>query len=267
MTGFSTRALANLAGILALAGGLALAAASPARANLEFNFNSLPANGATCVNGDCVLGTASQSFTQIGITLGADSYVRTGKWSASSSGTHVSQRFGSASSGETGLGVYSPGDSTSGSPLEISSSEFLLLDNSAAITAGYTLSSLSLSSIQGGEGGKIDVYGATVTGGGGTLDLTELKKIAILGNPSTGTTLVQTYDLPPTNDTSYYNYIVVTASNSTGTPNGNVLVQQEVFNYSTSNNGGTQVPEPSSLLLYGTFALGLGFMTWRRRTI
>ena len=262
MTGFSTRGLANLAGILALAGGLALAAASPARADVVFDFSTLAANGASCTSGDCVLGSASQSFTTSGIRLGANSYVSTGSNSASSSWTDVSQRFGTASTGETGLGVYTSGvDQTSGSTLEISSKEFLLLNNSAAITAGYTLSSLSLSSIQGGEGGAIDVYGATVIGN--TLDLTKLTTIATLSNPDTGTALVQTYDFP-TNDTT--NYIVVTASNTTNGA-GNVLIQEEAFKLSSSNHGGAQVPEPSSLLLYGTFALALGFVTWRRRTI
>ena len=265
MTGFSYRGLANFAGVLTLAGGLAIAAVVPARADLVFDFSTLAANGATCTSGDCVLGSSPQSFTTHNITLGAYSYAGSGL-SASSAGTNVSQRFGSASSGETGLGVYSKGDSNSGSTLEISSSEYLLLDNSAAIANHYTLYSLSLSSIQGGEGGAIDVYGATMTGNTNTLDLTKLTTIATLSNPGTGTASVQTYDLPPTNDTTQYNYIVVTASNTTNGA-GNVLVQQEVFNYSSSNNGGTQVPEPSSLLLYGTFALGLGFMARRRRTI
>lgn len=260
MTGFSSRGLANFAGVLTLAGGLAFAAASPARADLVFDFSTLAANGATCTSGDCVLSSASQSFTTGGITLGANSYAGS---SASSSGTDVSQRFGFSGTDEVGLGVYTAAvDQTSGSTLEISSSEFLLLDNSSAITHGYTLSSLSLSSIQSGEGGAINVYSATPSGN--TLTLGDLTLIATLTSSNNGTPQVQTYDFTPTNDTT--NYIVVTASNPSNSA-GNVLIQQEALNYSTSNNGGTPVPEPSSLLLYGTFALGLGFATWRRRTI
>ena len=262
MTGFSNRGLANFAGVLTLAGGLAVAAVVPARADLVFDFNSLQATGGrgNCTYGDCQLNGPVQSFTTGGITLGAYSYAGTS--SPSSTGTYVSQRFGTGTN-EVGLGVFSGTDSTTnGSSLEISSSEFLLLDNSAAIKAGYTLSSLSLSSIQSGEGGAIKMYYASAIGS--TLTLGDLKPIATLSNPGSGTLQVQTYDFSPTNDT--YNYIVVTASNSTNLA-GNVLIQQEALNYSTSNNGGTPVPEPSSLLLYGTFALGLGFATWRRRAI
>ena len=263
MTGFSYRGLANFAGVLTLAGGLAVAAVVPARADLVFDFNSLQATGGRgiCTGTNCQLNGPVQSFTTGGITLGAYSYAGSAP-SAASAGTDVSQRFGTGTN-EVGLGVFSGTDSTTnGSSLEISSSEFLLLDNSAAIKAGYTLSSLSLSSIQSGEGGAINVYSASTIGN--TLTLGNLALIATLNSTNSSTPQVQTYDFNPTNDTT--NYIVVTASNPSS-PSGNVLIQQEALNYSTSNNGGTPVPEPSSLLLYGTFALGLGFATWRRRAI
>ncbi len=262
MTGFSPRGLLNLAGVLLLAGGLAVAATAPARADLLFDFSTLVAASGrgTCTGGDCQLNGPSQSFTTGGITLGAYSFAGSGP---SSAGTDVSQRFGISGSTEVGLGVFSGNDSTSnGSSLEISSTEFLLLDNSSAILHGYTLSSLSLSSIQSGEGGAINVYSASAIGN--TLTLGNLSLIATLTSSNNSTPQVQTYDFTPTNDTT--NYIVVTASNP-GNPSGNVLIQQEALSYSTSNNGGTPVPEPSSLLLYGTFALGLGFATWRRRAI
>ena len=259
MSNFPSRGVANTAAVLALASGLAFAPMAPARADVVFDFGTLPANNATCTSKDCVLSSAVQTFTTGGITVGADSYAETSSTAstASSSGTDVSQRFGASGANETGLGVYTQRvDSTTGSTLEISSSEFLLLDNSAAIAAHYTLSSLSLSSIQGGEGGVIDVYSASTIGS--TLTISQLTNITTLSNPATGTQEVQTYQFVPTNDT---NYIVVTASA------GNVLVQQEDFNLSSNNNGGSSVPEPSSLLLYGTFALALGFATWRRRAI
>ena len=261
MSNFPSRGVANTAAVLALASGLAFAPMAPARADVVFDFSQLVANSGrgTCTYGDCRLNGSVQTFATGGITVGAYSYAETSSAPStpSSSGTDVSQRFGASSTGETGLGVYTQAvDSTYGSTLEISSSEFLLLDNSAAIAAHYTLSSLSLSSIQGGEGGMIDVYSASTIGS--ALTLGKLTNITTLSNPTTGTQEVQTYQFVPTNDT---NYIVVTAST------GNVLVQQEDFNLSSNNNGGSSVPEPSSLLLYGTFALALGFATWRRRAI
>ena len=259
MTIFRSRDWPHIVAALTLAGGLAVAFAAPARANLVFDFGSLVANSSSCSSGDCVLGSAAQSFTTGGITVGADSYVQSGT-SGISTGTDVSQRFGASGGSETGLGVYTKAvDSTTGSTLEISSSEYLLLDNSNAIANGYTLASLSLASIQPGEGGAIEVYGASSIGG--TLILSELKPITTLSNPDTGTAPIQTYNFSLSNDKT--NFIVVTADNASNTPAGNVLLAQVTF--AAANTGGSPVPEPSTLPLYGTFVLGLAIAAWRRR--
>ena len=261
MTISRSRDWPSIVAVLTLAGGLAVAFVAPARANLVFDFGSLAATGSSCLSGDCVLGSAAQSFTTGGITVGADSYVQSGT-SGTSTGTDVSQRFGASGGSETGLGVYTQGvDSTTktDSTLEISSSEYLLLDNSNAIANGYALSSLSLASIQSGEGGAIEVYGASSIGG--TLILSELKPITTLSNPDTGTAPIQTYNFSLSNDKT--NFIVVTADNASNTPAGNVLLAQVTF--AAANTGGSPVPEPSTLPLYGTFVLGLAIAAWRRR--
>ncbi len=254
----------KIAAVLILAGGLAVTVAAPARANVDFNFNVLAATGATCTGGDCVLSSASQSFSTGGITLGAYSYAASGGGGVSGPGTDVSQRFGTNGGSETGLGVFTHGvDKTTGSSLEISAREYLLLDNSNAIAQGYVLSSLSLSSIQSGEGGGINVYSASTIGN--TLTLSKLTLIAALTNPGTGSAPIQTYDFNPTNDTA--DYIVVTADNAVNTPTGNVLLAQEIFSKASTSSGPAPVPEPSTLLLYGTFVLGLAVTAWRRRSL
>ncbi len=257
MRGFVSRNRLRLAGAACVAAGMVLAAA-PARANVIFNFNSLLPNSATCAHGstsgDCVLNSNSVAYTNGGITVTANSYAGA---SASSTGTDVSQRFGSSTSGETGLGVWSSGDAYSGSTLEIASNEFLLLNNSNAISQGYTEASISLGSIQNGEGGAIDIYGASSIGS--TLDLGKLHLLTKLQNPSTGTAALQTYSFGLTNNTA--NYLVITADNTTASA-GNVLVGQETFASPSSN---VRVPEPMSFAVLATGLFGLTVVRRRSR--
>jgi hypothetical protein len=244
----------RLAGIVGVAAGLALAA-GPARANVMFDFSSLAGNGQTCTSGDCVLNGNTATYTAGGINVTAYSYALTNSV-VSSSGTDVSQRFGS-NTAETGLGVFTSGvDSRTGSPLEISSSEYLLLDNSNAISQGYIEASISLGSIQSGEGGSISIYGTSSIGS--TLDLTKLTLLAKLQNPSTGSGALQKYNFSFSNDTA--NYLVITADNTTASA-GNVLVQQETFANGSSN---IPVPEPMSVTVLATGLLGLTLV--RRRS-
>ncbi len=249
----------KLAGAACVAAGMVLAAA-PARANVVFDFSSLQPNTATCshgsFSGDCVLNSNSVAYTNGGITVTANSYAVSGNI-VSSSGTDVSQRFGNLSTGETGLGVWSSGDTYSGSPLEIASNEYLLLNNSNAISQGYTEASISLGSIQSGEGGAIDIYGATSVGS--TLDLTKLTLLKALQNPSTGTAALQTYNFGLTNNNA--NYLVITADNTTASA-GNVLVGQETFAVPSSN---VRVPEPMSLAVLATGLVGLSVVRRRSR--
>ncbi len=233
-------------------------AAGPAQASvLQFNFGTTVSNsglGTCSSSGNCNLGSNQVSYTQSGVTVGADSYATSGN-TISSANTDVSQRFvtplGSNGADESGLGVFSGTDSISnGSSLEISSSEYLLIDNSNAINQGYTLASISLGSIQSGEGGAIDIYGASSVGS--TLDPTKLTLLASLQNPPNVATL-QTYDFAAA---AAYDYLVITASNPSSST-GNVLVQQVSYNSPQS------VPEPGTLALMGTFLVG--FVLLRRR--
>ncbi|MGC8468619.1 MAG: PEP-CTERM sorting domain-containing protein [Acetobacteraceae bacterium] len=244
--------------LLAAAGaaGLSLGSAGAARAALvTFNFGALAPQGGSgaCSGGNCVLGRNSASFATGGVSLTVDSFVSS-PGGITASGSSVSQRLlTSNSAGESGLGVASGSDSiASGDSLEISSNEYLLLDNSAALNLGYTLASLSLGSIQSGEGGQIEVYGANSLGA--TLDPAKLSRIATLDSPPAGS-VVQSFLFPPGMGAD--RYLVITTDNPSN-PAGNVLLQQVSF-----QSAPAKVPEPGSLAVLGTALLC--FLGLRRR--
>ncbi|MDA8348623.1 MAG: PEP-CTERM sorting domain-containing protein [Pseudomonadota bacterium] len=250
-----------------LAGGLAasLLATSAALAgsmSVNYAFNSLKANGdTTCTTGNCILGSNTETYTSNGISLTALSFgINESYPGASQANTWVSQRFGAAGGSEVGLGVASGSDSArNGSSLEIASNEWLVLDVSNLINAGYHNFSLGIGSIQSGEGGQVDVFtpGSGFSGTAGSYSFSP-KSLSLLGS-ATSNTGGALQNIALTGITQ--DYLVITADNPSA-PAGNVLVTNL-----SATQPATQTPEPGSLALLaaGLAAVGLALGARRRQ--
>ena len=248
-----------------LAGGLAasLLATSAALAgtmSVNYDFNSLVANGdTTCTTGNCILGSNTETYTSNGMSLTALSFHLV-DGQATQGGSYVSQRFGAAGGAEVGLGVASGHDSTgNGSSLEIAWNEFLVLNVSNLLQNGYHNFSLGIGSIQSGEGGQVDVFtpanGFSGSAGGYTFDPSTL---SLLGSVTSNTGgALQNIALTGINQ----DYLVITADNPSA-PAGNVLVTNL-----SATAPATQTPEPGSLALLaaGLAAVGLALGARRRQ--
>ena len=246
-----------------LAGGLAasLLATSAALAgsmSVNYAFNSLAANNASCTSGNCILSSNTQTYTSNGITLTAMSFANGQNGYAYQAGTHVSQRFGAANSAEVGLGVASGSDSTSnGSSLEIASNEYLVLDISNLINSGYTNYTLGIGSIQSGEGGQVDVFmpNTGLSGSPGSFNLFR-NSLSLLASATsnTGGALQNIALTGLTQD-----YLVITADNPSA-PAGNILLTNL-----SATAPATQTPEPGSLALLAAGLAAVGFALGARR--
>lgn len=238
---------------------LATSAALAGSMSVNYDFNSLAANGASCTTGNCILSSNTQTYTSNGISLTALSFAASdvGAWQTPSK---VSQRFGANGGAEVGLGVASGNDSASnGSSLEIASNEWLVLDLSNLINAGYHSFSLGIGSIQNGEGGQVDVFtpgnGFSGTAGGYYFNP---KNLSLLGSATSNTGgALQNIALTGINQ----NYLVITADNLSA-PAGNILVTDL-----SATQPATQTPEPGSLALLaaGLAAVGLALGARRRQ--
>jgi hypothetical protein len=226
---------------------LTFAAADANAGTLTFDFGTLGASttkgaAGTACSSNCILsGKAEQWFTTNGVSVGAIGYNGSDQFS------YVTQKPGAfgSSGGETGLGESDTYPRPSDSDYEINKTSWLLIDNSAAIAAGYQTSTFSIESLQNGEGAKVYNY----TGSLSALDPSKLSLIASVNDPGTGG-LTQTFAI------GTFNYLVVQAAGSSA---ADVVVSQEVFNTAP-------VPEPSAIFILAAGLSGLAFVR-RRRTL
>ncbi len=222
-----------------------LAATGASAAVLTFDFGLIGANGgAPCVS-NCVLSTLGENtFTTGGVSVGAIGY------NAADAVAYTTQKPGpfGGNGGETGLGESDTYPKPSDSDYEVTTSTWLLLDNSAPKAAGYVTATLAIESIQTGEGAKIYSY----TGGLGTLDITKLTLLDTLSSPGTGG-VTQSVSVP--NET----FLVIQAYTPKGGSSGSdIVVAEETFSK-------TAVPEPATWALMLVGLGGLGAVARRRR--
>lgn len=233
----------KLAGSAAILAGFVASTASAA--GLTYDFGLIGANGGAACASECVLSKLGEdTFTTGGVAVGAIGY------NASDAIAYVTQKPGAfaAAGGETGLGESNTSPKPSDSDYEVTTATWLLLDNTAPKAAGYTVSTLSIESIQAGEGAKVYAY----TGALGVLDISKLTLLDTLTAPGTGG-VTQTIAVP--NDA----YLVVQAYEPKGGSSGSdVVIAEETFTK-------TAVPEPATWAMMLVGVGGLGAIARRRR--
>ena len=145
----------SLTGAL-LAGGLTVAGLAPASAaDVTLDFGNIGADGgAVCSSGCVIPGAFEHTFSVGAVTVGAIGYMAGGAVG------YVTQKPGSFEGpGETGIGESDTYPSPSNSDFEINPDTALVLDNLTNNYIGYKSVSLTIESMQCGEGAI--VYGSS----------------------------------------------------------------------------------------------------------
>ena len=218
------------------ASSLALASSASA-ATVTFNFGSLPIDGALCVSNCVVAGTRLHDIFDGGVELQAQGY------NSSDAPAWLTQKPSSANpAGEGGLGQSTLGTGPSNRAFEIEPKEFTLLDERNAEAHGWTPTSLSITSIQRGEGAIIYGYNGP-DGTGVDLIPGDLVKLGTLTGAGGA---LQAFSLIGHKFDAY----VVTAST------GDVLVYSETLTKA--------IPEPATWVMMAAGFAFLGFLGFRQ---
>ena len=219
-----------------LAGGLTFAGLAPASAvDVTLDFGNIGADGGAVCSSGCVLpGQVEHTFTLGAVTVGA--YGVTSSYSGYS---YVTQKPGSFEGpGETGIGESDTYPSPSNSDFEINPNTGLVLDNLTYNTIGFRSVSLTIESMQGGEGAYI--YGSA-----------NGVNYSFLGSLNGADGVTQSFN------TGAWNYLGVTGWNVDGNhPDADIAIAIEVVS--------TSVPEPSTWAMMMLGFAGLGFASYRK---
>ncbi len=227
-----------LGGII-LAGGTAIAGSASA-GDVTVDFGNIGADGGAICSSGCVIpGAFEHTFTIGAVTVGA-----IGSMAGGAVG-YVTQKPGSFEGpGETGIGesdVYNGpplGNPPSDSDWEITPETALVLDNKTYNNIGYKSVSLTIESMQDGEGAYIYGSASGVYG-----------SFTLLGSLNGVDGVTQTFD------TGAWNYLGVTGWNVDGNhPLADVAIATEVVS----------VPETSTWAMMMLGFAGLGFAGYRK---
>ncbi len=260
--------------IAVLASAFALGASQAGAAPTVFNFGALdatelPSSTVVPANASDTVLTQHVSFTVSGATIDAFAL------SAASGEADVTRRPGDGVD-ESGLGVKSGSDASSGTLVEVSVSEQIVLDVSAILSDGYTIQSVLLGSLQSGE--YADIFGTDTLPSGYVANLANLTPPELTADGLFNISSLVTGDSGEQANfdlSGYqYKYYIFTADVNGGNNDGidssdNLLINSLTVSPPPITEGctpGIPCPEPITLSLFGAGLAGAVGLRRKKKT-